>query len=646
MRFLSRREEPGSARFSRRLALAAIAAVLITIYGGLLRLEVLYAHYGRLDQPRWSTSMAQRVVPVARALRPDSVQWGPVEQPYVGGDPVNYLRFAREMTHFYQGHVREPVFLALTRTYLWLTGNRDIAVSFASATASTLAILATFLLGTAAVSPIVGLVAAAALAIELEAIAWSSEGWRDDTFMLFMTLTAWAFVRLHKEASPGRAVTAGIVAAGACLTRLSALSFVLPGLVWLWLDTPRQQRRAAAKHSGAAFLICGLLVAPYLINCARVTGDPFVAVNYHTRYYRHADGLTEDQSVSALGYVRDKVTARPVRALDTGITGLVFWPFNNKWNGFRNWSSNLGPVLRASAAVGMVLALWFPSGRLLLVLLFSSLVPYSLTWSSGGGGEWRFTQHVYPLYLVLAVGVWYGLAAAIAALARRRVDWRRPLTMRRAIEISVVGLVLTLAAIGYAALPFLVAREDLLAGEAVNLAAGPRDRVFFAGNWSSPLDNGVVVRAAQSTVVSMRVPTPEKRGYTMTLRMDPPEVADPAHPPEVTVFLNRRPLLRARMGQDPQRMGTYRVAVPPDFADRQIGRLEFLTTRTVPASTAGRFFSALAGDSPVAFRLWYVRIDPVQPRPVSSNQVAIPPADDESRRRSNRPNLSGTGGGR
>ena len=592
--------------------LTGIFAVLITLYGGLLRLEALQGNYGRLPQPRWSLTLAGHGVPLAQALRPDAIRWGPVAAPYAGGDPQNYLRFAREMTHFYQAHVREPVFLSLTRGYLWLTGGSDIAVSFASATGSTLAILATFLLGAAAVSRWVGLAAAAALAIEFEAIAWSIQGWRDDTFMLFVALTAWAFVRLHRRPSAGAAAVAGVAAAGAGLTRLSALSFVLPALVWIVVDTPGRERQVMAKHVLGAFVVCTVLVAPFMINCARATGDPFFAINYHTRYYRHADGLPEDHSVTAIEYAAAKLAARPLAGIDTAATGLVVWPFDNKWRGFRFWWEDLGDVLRWSAVAGLVLALWCRTGRLLLVVLFTSLVPYALTWSSGGGGEWRFTQHAYPLYLVAAFSAPFALAAAARALARREVDWRRPLPARRAKEVAIAGVVLGLCTLAYSALPYLVARESLLAGLAVNFTAGDRDGWFFSGSWSDPIASGITVRVAQSPVVSMRVPLPETREYAVTFRMDPAETADMDLQPRVTVFVNRQPLTQVRMGRNPQRMGMYRVRLPREFAGRDISRIDFVATHTVDAANAGPFFKALPGDTPVAFRLWYVRVQPIE----------------------------------
>ena len=73
---------------------------------------------GHTSQPGWSAVLERHVVPVVRRLRPSSIVWGPIANPYVGGDPVNYIRFAREMKGFYQAHVREPMFLAMTRAWL------------------------------------------------------------------------------------------------------------------------------------------------------------------------------------------------------------------------------------------------------------------------------------------------------------------------------------------------------------------------------------------------------------------------------------------------------------------------------------------------------------------------------------------------
>ena len=94
------------------------------------------------------------------AIRPSDVQWTRNSNPYVGGDPITYIEYGRAMTNFYQAHVREPVFLAMTHAGLWALDDQDSGVSLASATGSTLMIFATYLVGAALLSPAVGLIAA------------------------------------------------------------------------------------------------------------------------------------------------------------------------------------------------------------------------------------------------------------------------------------------------------------------------------------------------------------------------------------------------------------------------------------------------------------------------------------------------------
>jgi len=590
-----------------RSALFLTGAIIVTLYGGLLRFEAISGMYGWAGQPGWAKAMEKPLVPVAHALRPGKIAWHAIPNPYVGGDPINYIRYAREMRHFYQAHVREPVFLAITKGFLWLTGGRDIAVSYASLLGGTLAIFATFLLGAAGYSRAVGLAAAFALAIELQAINWSADGWRDDTFMLFVTLSAWSLLRIQREPSMRTGIVAGIATAAASLTRISALSFVVPAWLWIGCAAPRGSRTAAWKAIGVSALVWAALAGPYLFNCWRVFGDPLYAVNYHARYYRHAEGLPQDDSVGALEYAGSKLVARPISTFDTAAQGLITVPFFNKWKGWANWSSAIGPVMKILGALGTIAALWSPHGRLLALILFTSLIPYALTWSLGGGGEWRFTQHVYPLYLVFAFAALSATLNGVRDLVLRRRTLH--LTRQRVIHAAALGIVAILAWGAFTFSPLLIAREALGAGEAVSITAGDRDTWFFDGQWSDPIDYGnVAVRVAQADVVGIRLPLADS-AYTLTLRMDPPLTTDPGRQPKLTVFLNRRQLGEIHLVRDPARMGSYRLQVPKD-AVKPLSRLEILASHMVPAADAGVAFESLPQDTPVAFRLWYVRLEP------------------------------------
>ena len=241
------------------------------------------------------------------------------------------------------------------------------------------------------------------------------------------------------------------------------------------------------------------------------------------------------------------------------------------------------------------------------MILFTSLLPYAVTWSVGGGSEWRFTQHVYPLYLVMACSAIALAVRTIYGIVRdRRIERPSRLQVRLASAFAVLGL---LAVLTYIFLPMLVMREALARGEAFNVQAGGRDRCFFAGDWSPPIGGGnVVVRIAEEPLVSLRLPLPAA-SYWLTLRIDPAETADEMREPRLTVFINRRPLAELDLTRDPQRVGSYRVLVPAS-AVKPMSRLDLMATHTVRAADAGKHFSSLAPETQVAFLL-SVTCDPI-----------------------------------
>ncbi len=599
-----RRARPG------RVAVGA-AVALLTVYAAALRADALVGRYGGVPGPAWARDGVQALAAIGTHLRPRTVRWKPDPTPYVGGDPINYLRYAREMRSFYQPHVREPVFLALVRTQLWLLDGHDIAVSTASAISSVLVVPATYLMGAAAFGPAVGLGAALAWAVELDSVSWAVDGWRDDTFTLFTVLTIWSLIQLARVRTPRRAVVAGVMAGLACLTRLSALSYVLPGLTWIVLEAPSGTRRATAGRAALALLVTAVVAGPYLVNCARATGDPFYAVNYHTTYYRAAEGLSASVHESALRFMARNAAAQPLAALDTASGGLFAWPFIGKWRGFRPWSPALAASLRVSAVLGLILMLWSPVGRLLLVILFASLVPYSLTWSLGGGGAWRFSEHVYPIYLVAAVECLRRAVALAWSLARRTTTVQAALPRRFWVRAAVVAVAGTLAWLAYLALPLLVAREALGQGSPVTVQADARHRLFLAGSWSRAHTTGAVtVRAATSAQAALRVLVPRPVACALTLRIDPVQGGSPRRS-TLSVFFNRVPLATLDLAYDPSRIGTYRLEVPATIVHAGMNRIDLVAAGTVPAGTAGRDFTWLAGNQPVAFRFWYFRLEPL-----------------------------------
>jgi hypothetical protein len=382
------------ARWPRaRAAAPAALAGLVVAYGAALRFEALVARYGWAGPP-WAVA-AERVL---SNLHPDALRWQP-SLPADGGDPYHYLRRARDMEGFYEPNVREPLFPFATRVLLGPLDDSPWTVNAASAVFSTLLVLATYLLGAAAFRPAVGLGAALVLAIDRDAVWWGVEGFRDDAYALLVVLSAALLCRVSQRPTPRRALLSGLAAGAACLTRITAFSFLLPAHVWLAVGRDRAagaRRRAAALSLALALAVAG----PYMAACALAYGDPFHAVNAHTRFYRSRAGLPYD---APMGWPRYLLTAfAPAELARTGVAGLTAHPFSSKWQGLDYVSPWLRRTLAPLAVAGLLLWLLSPAGRLLLLVLFGSLLPYAFTWNVPGGAEWRFTLPAYPFYALAA----------------------------------------------------------------------------------------------------------------------------------------------------------------------------------------------------------------------------------------------------
>jgi 4-amino-4-deoxy-L-arabinose transferase-like glycosyltransferase len=581
---------------TRQAWAALAAALLITLYGALLRLDAFTGKHGPLDHPAWARVMTHDIAPLTRHLRPAAVNWRREPRPYVGGDPITYLQYAREMTTFYQPHVREPVFLVTTRLGLWALDNQDAGISLASAAGSVAAIFAAYLLGAALVSRIGGLIAAALMAIEYTAITWAVDGWRDDTFTAAFLLSAWALVRFRERASFGNALLVGITAGLACLTRITALSFIVPALVWI-AAAGKTGIRERLIHAGTAAVILSAVVAPFLISCYIATGDPFFAINYHTGYYRFAEGIPIDQPMSAADYIRMKFARHPIGTFDVGVNGLFVLPFAAKWQPFDIWLRGLATLLSGAALVGLALWPFSARGRLMLVIALGSLLPYAFTWNLGGGAEWRFTMHVYAIYIVAAVDAF---ASAIrAAQARPPV---RPLARRAAAVIAVA----VIAVATYMALPWFTTREAIANREAVTIEANDRGRVFYRSGWSASRAEGLAhIRVSRGARTTVHIPLPEKRPYEVVLRLDP---VAPGRQQRVNVLFNSQIVGRIGLTWDPQRVGAHRVSLPAAWVKVGGNEITLVPETTVTAGSAGERFAWLDPAEVIGVRMWYVRV--------------------------------------
>jgi hypothetical protein len=588
------------ARVSRQTALAPVALTVIVVYCALLRLDAITQMYGPVRSPHWIERLQQTRTGDSR-LRPQAMRWPPVpEYPHADGpptryrsDPYTYLKYAREMRSFYAAHVREPLFPFVTKVFLWIFDGQDVAVSFASAAFSLLSIVATYLVGSIAFSRATGLGAAFALGVEHELIGWNVGGWRDDAFTAMVIVFAYTLLRYRRTPTRANALLMGLASAAACLVRITSLSFVATGFVALLL-VRRSHLRARVIDLGLSGLLAAALVAPFIINCWLTFGDPLYSINFHTGAYRATEGQSGDVKQTAGEYLGQHFRASPVRMIDTFMLGMTSYPFTNKWRGYQPWGEAVGRWLSRAAVVGLLLFLGSAPGRLLLVVLAGSMLPYAFTWRVAF--DWRFTEHTYPFYLLAAA---YAIRQLFTLIVPSRL--REPMARYRepkaafalgATALAVLAGFWTITRV----MPPLIASEALQSGENVSITAGDRDAAFFVDGWSSlEREGNVTTRVARASYSTLNVPLPDARDYDMTARLDPhPRPAEGSTPqlPTIVVFVNKQRVATFQMTWNPQRVGAYDFRIPAPLVTPGTNRITFMS------------------ESGGLFKLWYLRIRP------------------------------------
>jgi 4-amino-4-deoxy-L-arabinose transferase-like glycosyltransferase len=559
-------------------------ATVIILYGALLRLDALTAMYGPVTSPAWLHALQESRLGDSR-LRPAAVRWYPEPVfPHADGiptryrsDPYTYLQYAREMRSFYAAHRREPLFPFATKLSLALLSDQDVAVSFASATFSLLAIAFTFVLGAESFSPAAGAVAALLLAIECDAIYWSCLGWRDDAFTFTVVASAWAMARFRREPSRTHATLLGACAGASCLVRVTALSFIVPAFAFL-LAGGTETLRQRSRTLGLAAAVTLVLVAPYLLNCWRTFGDPLYAINVHADVYRSSESADRATTETAAHYIGGMARQHPIRTFDTFVLGMTQYPFTNKWTGFDRWFTRLGASLSIAALLGVIGFAVSADGRLLLVVLLGSLMPFAFTWRLVN--DWRFTEHAYPfLLLAAALAMTTGVRALSPAFLRRLRAERPPLK-----AVVIYAAILVVIATGWAIVtrivPPLIFKENLRENEPAVIIAGDRDAPFFGSRWPMVRGTNVSTRVSRDARPFIDVPLPMSTDYDALLRLDASHIS---------ILVNGLFVAKCDPGVTSERMGACRFRIPAAASHRGPNRVTL-----VPASPP--------------IRVWYLRV--------------------------------------
>jgi hypothetical protein len=583
------REETG------QRALAVLVPVLLMAYGAALRFEFLTGRTWTEGAPALAVRLAQGVA----HLHP---HWF-VDRPRVpyDGDPWTYIRFGRSMVGFYDASVREPVFVFGTKLFLHLLDGQNVAVGFASATFSVLLILATYLLGREAFGVWVGSLAALGIAVERNVVQLSVDGWRDDAFAFFVVLSAYALVRMERAPTFQNGVLAGLAGAGACLTRITALSFLVP--VWA-LFLALLPLRSFKERLGRVGLAAGTTlycVAPFLLTCTIVFHDPLYSINFHTGYYRGAEFLPVDQPTGVFEYLKGRGAGRPLEMVDTALMGLTAIPFDQRWTGFDYWAPGLGLALSGLSLAGLLLFCFHPLGRLVILVLLTSLVPFAFTWNIAGGGGWRFRLCAYPFYLV-------GSAFALVEGCRLAARFVRGEIPRPDRSLLWKGVAVLAGAVvvwgGLLGLAYLRVREEVRNGASLVVLGAPRNRLLVGSGWSEPVDLGNVPVRLCGGQCLLDFPLQGGTDYVLLLRADPLP-REPGSRQSVHVSLNGRSVADLTLVAGDGRIGTYSVRLPASGV--KDGRNEVALEARSPAWIDASVFGG-RGERKAGFALWLVNL--------------------------------------
>jgi hypothetical protein len=367
-----------------------VAAALLVLYGGLLRLEAFLAHSdlaGRNDRAGKIHEALLPWVPSYGVFNPENAP----EDPY-RADVRSYLDRAEAMGRegFYAPSFREPFYVLLVSLFVAAAGG-EIGILIESFVFSTLTLALFYFVA----AKLHGRYWALALLLPVVLHHWlvldAPTGYRESAYSFFL-LAFVAAVALDRTPRYF-AILSGSLGALLCLIRLSALSIALPLAAIRLLRLPSNERLRYAAIFGLSFL---LLVGPFLYSNFQAHGDPFHSVSFHTEFWLRAEGLDQGQGpVSLSRYFTDFERAGAL--LWGTLLGLTFLPLRTFWNGLAHFPFLAVPTLGLG-----VLGLARGRNLYLTAAYFGHLIAFAYIQNFPSGEMPRFVMPAYYL-LVLAV---------------------------------------------------------------------------------------------------------------------------------------------------------------------------------------------------------------------------------------------------
>lgn len=392
------------------------AAVLVVLYGAILRFDALLVRGHLLAEPSRLSRFHDRLAPVLPYYGAFDPEIYP-ELPY-RADVRGYLERARAMTlgNFYGPSIREPFYVFLVRAFLTLAGNRDVGILVQSLFFSVAALPMAFVLARRIAGGWWALATLVPLALNEWLVTEAPSGYRDDAYIFLLLVFIGSVFPLGGKPTPFRAVAAGVLAGMVCLVRLTGVTFVVP---LLGLAAWTRRKEGGIRFGAISLAVTAFVIGPFLMSCYMAYGDPFYSVNFHARVLVEEHGAPvvrhflyfHAPAELALGVVRG-LSILPLRTFSTG---LGHFPL-------------LNALVLASGVVGLAVSL-LTSARFLTVSYFCHLAPFAFFQNFPSGQMPRFVMASYFFIVLAAVALARRLTspnpAAFFAALSRRPSWAR-----------------------------------------------------------------------------------------------------------------------------------------------------------------------------------------------------------------------------
>jgi hypothetical protein len=215
----------------------------------------------------------------------------------LGPDASGYFSYAQKMDlissyGFYSASfgVREPLYILIARLFGLFFGFSSTHLLFVSFFFSLVAIYLTYKVGREWFGWIAGVCAALVMALHPYLIELSTQGLRAECYTTLLLLFIY-YSNVKKELGRWpRVVLSGVLVGSILLIRSEAL----PMLFAIMFCYPLILKSKWNYPQVAVVMLIGVsMYLPHLVSTYSKTGDPFYAVNFHTRFYRNLEFMDQ-----------------------------------------------------------------------------------------------------------------------------------------------------------------------------------------------------------------------------------------------------------------------------------------------------------------------------------------------------------------